>query len=381
MGSTFKVLFFLKRDKHKANGTIPLFCRITVDGKEARFGMKKDVNPQLWDVKAGKAAGRTAEATEINTLLDKTKAAIYAVYRDLQERENNVNAEKIKNVFLGIDIKHEYLLVVFDEHNKEKKELSDKGAVSPSTCDKYRITRDHLAEFMKLKRNISDIALKEIDYGFITDFEHFLRTTRNCAKNTTAKYMQFFKHIILIALKKEWIYKNPFADYAITIVQPDRGYLTQQEVEILMQQQFDKKHLERVRDIFVFSCFCGLSYIDVRNLTEEKISRLFDNNLWITGKRGKTDVPYEIPLLDIPKLILDKYKDKQKNNCSLPVVSNNSVNKYLKIIAGICGINKRLTYHWTRHNKKRYRLLINQLRDIHFLIGNDLETSLVLRYA
>jgi hypothetical protein len=182
MRSTFKVLFYLKRDKQKANGNIPLFCRITVDGKEARFGMKRDIHPKFWDVKVGKATGRTSEAGEINTLLDNTKSAIYKVYRDLQERENNVCAEKIKNVFLGIETKHQNLLEIFDEHNSEKELLSQKKIISESTYDKYRITRDHLAQFMKECYSRTDIALKEINHKFICDFEVFLRTSRGCAE-------------------------------------------------------------------------------------------------------------------------------------------------------------------------------------------------------
>ena len=119
MRSTFKVLFYLKRDKAKSNGAVPLFCRITVDGQEVRFGMKCDVNPKYWDVKTSKATGRTAEVAKINLLVDNTKAAIYKVYRELQERDNYVTAEKIKNVFLGIEQKHQTLLELYDCHNKE----------------------------------------------------------------------------------------------------------------------------------------------------------------------------------------------------------------------------------------------------------------------
>ncbi|GHT58051.1 hypothetical protein AGMMS50239_01770 [Bacteroidia bacterium] len=121
--STFKVLFYLKRDKQKTNGLIPLFCRITVDGKEVRFGMKCDVNPKFWDVKASKASGRTTEATKTNSLIDNTKAAIYKVYRELQERDNYVTAEKVRNVFLGGEIKQQTLLELLDKHNKERKLL------------------------------------------------------------------------------------------------------------------------------------------------------------------------------------------------------------------------------------------------------------------
>jgi len=348
MRSTFKVLFYLKRDKQKANGNVPLFCRITVDGNEVRFGMKKDVNPKFWEVSAGKATGRTNEAVEINNLIDNTKSAIYKIYRELQERENNVSAEKVRNVFLGLDTKHlPTLLGLFDQHNKEKKLLIGK-TITESTYDKYRITRDHLAEFLEKDYHLSDISLKDINHKFICDFELFLLTTRGCAENTTAKYIQFFKHIIIIAIKNEYIYKNPFAEYSIQIKKVDRGYLTQGEVEILMNQKFETQRLEKMRDVFVFCCFTGLSYIDVKNLTEGNIRTSFDGNLWIMGKRGKTDVSYNVPLLDIPEKILDKYKGKLENRL-LPVINNQNCNTYMKEIGTLCGIKKNLTFHLSRH--------------------------------
>jgi len=349
MRSTFKVLFFLKRDKQKANGNIPIHCRITINGKDKSFGMKKDINSALWDVNAGKVSGRSKEASEINALLDETKAAIDRIYRDLLKRENNVSAEKVKNVFLGLETEHQYLLQVFDAHNQEKKSLSDKNVISESTCDKYRITREHLAEFMKNEYNLSDISLKEINHKFITDFERFLLTTRGCARNTTAKYMQFFKHIIIVALNNEWIYKNPFINYTITIVQPDRGYLTQEEIETLMQQEFETKRLERVRDVFVFCCFTGLSYIDAKNLTNDHLQTLFDGNSWIVDTRGKTDVSYQVPLTAIPKILIEKYKDKLQNKRLLPVINNQNTNAYLKEIGKMCRIKKKLTFHLSRH--------------------------------
>jgi site-specific recombinase XerD len=348
MRSTFKVLFFLKRDKQKANGNVPLFCRITVDGKEARFGMKKDIHPKFWDVKTGKAAGRTGEATEINTLLDNTKSAIIKVYRELQERENNVSAEKIKNAFLGIDIKHQNLLELFDRHNREKKLLVG-ISIAKSTYNKYRITRDHLADYLKEWHHLSDISLKEINHKFVCDFETFLLTAKGSEENTIAKYMQMFKHVTGLAVKYGWIQNNPFSDYKIHLKKTDRGYLTQEEIEILINWKFAEKHLEKVRDIFVFCCFTGLSYIDVKRLTGEEIKTSFDGGLWIMGKRRKTDVGYNVPLLEIPKRILEKYKDTLRNGKALPVTTNQYSNVYLKKIGEMCGLKKKLTFHLSRH--------------------------------
>ncbi|GHV04019.1 transposase [Bacteroidia bacterium] len=348
MRSTFKVLFYLKRDKQKANGNVPLFCRITVDGKEARFGMKKDVNPKLWDVEAGKASGRTLEATEINTLLDNTKSAIIKVYRELQEKENNVTAEKIKNAFLGIGVKHQNLLELFDQHNREKKMLVG-ISIAKSTYNKYRITRDHLAAYLKEWHHLSDIPLKEINHKFVCDFELFLLTAKGSGENTIAKYMQMFKHIIGVAAKYGWIHDNPFSGYNIHLKKTDRGYLTQEEIEILINQKFTERHLEKVRDVFVFCCFTGLSYIDVKRFTRDDIKTSFDGGLWIMGKRRKTDVGYNVPLLEIPKRILEKYKGTLQNGKALPVTTNQYSNVYLKKIGEMCGLKKKLSFHLSRH--------------------------------
>ncbi|MDR2026539.1 MAG: site-specific integrase [Prevotellaceae bacterium] len=348
MRKTFRILFYLKRDKKKANGTVPLFCRITVDGKEVRFGMKKDINPKYWDAKAGKATGRTNEAVELNALIDNTKSAIYKICRDLQEKENNVTAETVKNTFLGLEIKHQNLLELFDRHNNERKLLIGKS-ISEATCDKYRIIRNHLADFIKIRYNLSDIPLKDINHKFVCDFEIFMLTSRGCIENTAARYMQFFKHIIIIATKLGWIDKSPFSEYRIQIRKTDRGYLTQDEVEILMNRTFDTKRLERVRDVFVFCCFTGLSYIDVKTLTSDNICTSFDGKLWITGKRGKTGESYNVPLLDIPKVILEKYRNTLPDNRLLPVINNQNSNAYLKEIGELCGIKKKLTFHLSRH--------------------------------
>jgi site-specific recombinase XerD len=348
MRSTFKVLFYLKRDKQKANGNAPLFCRITVDGKEARFGMKKDINPKLWDTKAGKAIGRTLEATEINSLIDNTKSAIIKVYRDLQEKGNNVTAEKIKNAFLGINVKHQNLLELFDRHNVEKKMLVG-ISIAKSTYNKYRITRDHLAAYLKDRHQLSDISLKEINHKFVCDFELYLLTAKGSEENTIAKYMQMFKHIIGVAIKYGWMHDNPFSGYRIHLKKTDRGYLTQEEIEILFNQKFAAKHLEKVRDIFVFCCFTGISYIDVKRLTYDDIKISFDGGLWIMGKRRKTDVGYNVPLLEIPKMILEKYKGTLPDSRALPVTTNQYSNIYLKQIGEICGLKKKLTFHLSRH--------------------------------
>ena len=348
MRSTFKVLFFLKRDKQKKDGSVPVYCRITIDGKESRFGMKKNIDPKLWNVKEGKATGKSAESSEINALLEKTKAGIHKIYRDIQERENAVSAEKVKNIFLGIDSKQYMLLKAFDEHVEEKFNLIGKRIVK-STYDRYYYLRIRLSEFLTEKYHLSDIPLREINYQFIRDFEMYLLIVRGNKQSTIAQYLINLKKIVELAYKNEWIFRNPFINYKIEDEKSERGYLTQREVEILMNWKLDKK-LERTRDVFIFCCFTGLSYIDVFKLTKEQINLSIDGQQWIMGKREKTDMDYFIPMMEIPKKILEKYKNETfKDGKLLPVKVSLTVNRHLKEISEICGINKHLTFHLSRH--------------------------------
>ena len=348
MRSTFKVLFYLKRDKQKSNGLIPLFCRITVDGQEVRFGMKCDVNPKYWDLKTGKATGRTAEASKVNTLVDNTKTAIYKVYREMQERDNYVTAEKIKNVFLGVEQKHQTLLELFDHHNRERKLLIGVN-VSKSTYLKYCFTRSRLADFIMYRYNLNDIPVKEVNRQFIGDFEAYLISQYNYGKNHVVTVLKKFRHIIELALNREWISRNPFKDYKLQWQKVDRGYLTQSEIEALMDVQFENQRMEHARDIFVFCIFTGLAYTDVTHLTNENIQSSIDGKMWIKGKRRKTDTDYNVPLLNVPKIILDKYGGASADGSLLPVLSISLYNRLLKKIANQCGINKNMSSHLARH--------------------------------
>ena len=348
MKSTFSICFYVKKDKQKANGTYPLFVRITVDGVASRFNTKLDVSPDIWDAKAGKAAGRSAEAGRINRMLSDINASLNTIYHEMQRRDNYVTAEKVKNEFLGHSDNHETILALFQKHNDDVKQLIGISKTK-ATYQKYEVTKRHLTEFIQRKYHLSDISIKEITPMFITDFELYLRTACKCGYNTTAKFMQFLKRIIIIARNNGILEKDPFANYKIRLEKVDRGYLTEDEIKIILKKKMASERLEHVRDLFIFSCFCGLAYSDVANLREENIRKSFDGNLWIMTKRQKTNTDVNVPLLDIPKMILKKYKGKLPNGKILPVISNQKLNAYLKEIADICGIKKNLTFHLARH--------------------------------
>ena len=349
MKSTFRILFYVKRDKQKSDGTLPIMCRITIDGLPTRFNTKVSVSTNIWDAKAGIATGKSNEAVEVNLLLNEIKASLHNVYHDLQTKENNVNAERVKNIFLGIEVKHQTVLELFQRHNEDVAKLVGISK-SKETLQKYEVAYKRMADFIKEYYNVSDISLKEVNHMFLHNFEIYLMTSCKCKENTTAKFLQRFRTIIIMARNNGWIHIDPFANYKIKFKKTDRGYLTQEEIDVIINKRFTSERLERVRDIFIFSCFSGLAYIDVKNLRRENIRTSFDGGLWIIGKREKTGVSYNVPLLDVPKRIIEKYSEKLTDDKVLPVTSNQKVNEYLKEIGAICGINKALTFHLARHS-------------------------------
>ena len=200
---------------------------------------------------------------------------------------------------------------------------------SSATLQKYKRTYRHIEEFMCYKYKIKDIALKEITHMFITDLENYLRTVCKCNANTAAKFIQTFRRIIIIAKNEGLITRDPFSNYVIRLKRVDRGYLTEHELEMIMNKEFVSQRLVNVRDIFVFACFTGLAYIDVKGLTINNIQTGFDNNLWIITKRQKTDTRVTVPLLKIPLQIIDKYKGSTDNTL-LPVLTQQKTTKKSK---------------------------------------------------
>jgi site-specific recombinase XerD len=348
MRSTFKILFYIKKNAVKSNGKAPVMARVTLNSEIAQFSLKCDVNPAEWNPKVGRAIGKSATSQQLNGLLDNFRAAITQHFREISDREASVTAEKIKNAFLGLQTHNNSLLELFAEHNKNLEVQIGKG-VSRLTHQRYLRTSIRLKEFLKYKYNISDINLKEISYSFLCDFEIYLKTIHSCGQNTVAKFMQRLKTIIITAKNNGWIHADPYANYQCHIEKTERPFLTEQELERIMQKKFSFKRLGQVRDVFVFSCFTGLAYIDVFNLRENNIRTVFDDSLWVIGKRVKTGVTYRVPLLEIPAMIIKKYNGTLPNGELLPVISNQKINAYLKEIADLCGIDKKLSFHVARH--------------------------------
>ena len=343
--------FYAKSTKANSNGLLPIYVRLTVDGKRLEFSTKKFVEKSKWSSELSKMKGTTEEARSINSYLDLMKSKVLDAQMVLLHRNEALTIENFKDKLLGNEERQRMLVPIFQDHNNKIKELVGKE-YAHGTLERYTTSLKHTIEFMQWKYNVSDIDITKIDHAFITDYEFWLRSIRNCANNTAVKYIKNFNKIIKICLANDWLDKNPFANYKSKVKEVERVYLSEEEVQSIIEKNFKTERLSLVRDIFLFSCFTGLAYIDVKNLTKSHISYGIDGEKWIFTHRQKTESASKIPMLPVTQMIIDKYENHPQSNNQeklLPILSNQKMNAYLKEIAAVCEIEKELTFHIARH--------------------------------
>lgn len=343
--------FYAKSTKANATGLFPIYVRLTVEGKRFEYSSKKFIEPSKWSNELSRMKGNSEEARSINSLLDFTKNQINEIQFELLKDNITLNIEEFKNRLLGKKVRERMLIPIFKEHNSKIKELLG-IEYAPGTYERYQTSLKHTKDFLNWKYHISDIDITKIDYAFITDYEFYLRNVRKCANNTAVKYIKNFSKIIKLCLANDWLDKNPFVNYKSKVKEVERVYLSEEELHDIVNKNFGTERLSLVRDIFIFSCFTGLSYIDVKNLTKSHISIGIDGGKWIFTHRQKTESASKIPILPVTQMIIDKYENHPQavnQNKLLPILSNQKMNAYLKEIAGVCEIEKDLTFHIARH--------------------------------
>lgn len=349
MRSTFRTLFYLRKNQPKKDGTVAVMVKVSVNGESVQFNSKVDVNPLVWDSKAGKAIGRSKEIMDINSSLENLKVAIRKSHDKQLEEYGYVIPEKIRNQVLGLERGAKTLIEFIDLHNQQYENRVGINTTR-TTFIRYQLVKQRMQDFLKQKYHVSDMPLRDLTPIILENFYLYLRKECNCENNSSMKTMQRLRKIVYFAKNMGETMADPFQSFRVHFESVDREILTEEEILTIYNKEFITGRLEQIRDIFIFSCYTGLSYIDIVNLKNEDIKEAFDGNLWIMTKRQKTNVNSNIRLLNIPKAILEKYQDKQKNGKCLPVVSNQKMNEYLKEIATICGINKTVTCHTARHS-------------------------------
>ena len=350
--TTFSILFWLKQSKAK-NGEAPLYVRLTVNGKRAEISLKRKIKITNWNSSKNCVKGTNQEARIVNEYLNQVYKGIVQAKNELTLESKFITSQAIKSRFLKEDEQNHTLNDIIKYHNDDMLNKLKWG-----TQKNYYTTQKYISKFIKKQFNTSNIYLKQLDYNFILKFDKFLREYqpldhhKKMGNNSVMKHIERFRKMITLSFKLEWIDRDPFINFTAKFEKVERGYLTEKELESIEEKQFSIPRLQLVKDLFIFSCYCGLSYIDVINLTEENINFGIDGELWIIKKREKTNKLLRIPILPKAKILIDKYKLHPKseiNGSIFPKISNQKLNSYLKEVADVCGIRKNLTFHLARH--------------------------------
>ncbi|MEJ7823156.1 MAG: site-specific integrase [Chitinophagaceae bacterium] len=345
------LLIYLKRCKVNTQKKSPLFLRISLNGQRTEIALRRFIDPEQWDNIRQCVRGRNEQAASINQQIESYKLAIHNHHSRLVKNGEQITAHSLKSAFLGIDKNKKSLIEAFTYHNLKIKEQVGKG-YALGTYKRFETTLKLVKEFIDNKYKIDDIILQNIDLEFITEFDYYLRVVRCCCNNTTVKYIKNFQKIINLAISLSWLENNPFKNYKCKIESVDRDILHEHEIEAILNKNFSIERLTQVKDIFLFACYTGLAYADVQKLTNDNLIIGSDGGNWIQVNRTKTNSLSRIPVLQIPQIILNKYRYNPyclKFNKLLPVLSNQKMNAYLKEIADMCNIQKHLTFHVARH--------------------------------
>ena len=347
--STFRILFYLRKNYLNKSGKAGIMIRLTVNGDMVQFSSKLDIEPPLWDTKAGKAAGNSVKARQMNSMLDDIRTALNNHYRYVESRDSFVTAEKVRNAFLGYETRQQTLLELFRQHNEDASKLNGISK-APATLVKYDRTYRRLAEFMKAKYKVSDMPLRSLDLDFIEAFDRFMHIEKRHKASTKLGHLKCLKAIMNDGLRRGYLPYNPFKGYMADKPEDIRRHLSMDELKRIMSVRLDSPNRKFTRDLFVFSSFTGICYCDLCNLTEKNIYKAEDGRFWIRTKRQKTGTVENVPLLDIPLSIIRKYRGMAADGKLFPMLTHGSVTAHLKKIAAQCGIQRNVTFHQARHS-------------------------------
>jgi site-specific recombinase XerD len=351
--NTFGIHFVIRSSKALEADQAAVYARITVNGRRSEISLKRKVNPLNWDDARGKAKGNTEELRKLNAHVERVRTIIADGYHQLVQQKKTITVDAVKSLYLGSDQDEITLLKLGEYHNTEMKDKLAHG-----TMKNYYTTQKYIGKFLKQKYKRTDIMLAELNYKFILDFENYLNNhqpkdhQKPLNNNGIMKHMERLCKMINLAITMDWLAKDPFAKYKLHFDKVERGFLTEEELAAIEKKQFSIERLQVVKDIFLFSCYTGLAYIDTMQLTPENVVKGIDGENWLITSRQKTDTSVRIPLLPQAEELIEKYKDHPKADeygTLFPVISNQKMNAYLKEIADVCNINKTITFHIARH--------------------------------
>ncbi|WLD24282.1 site-specific integrase [Flavobacterium dauae] len=352
--NTFGIHFVIRVTKQQKNEMGAVFARVTVNSRKTEISLKAKVLPKNWDMAIGKAKGRNLDVIKLNNHIERVRSLITDCYHQLIQQRQQVTVEAVKSLYLGEDKEEGMTLIKLSEYHKQV----ETGRLAPGTLKNYTTTVSYLQRFIRKQYKKEDVYLEKLNYKFMLDFENFLHShkptdhQRPMNNNGVMKHLERLKKLANMAVTMDWLEKDPFSKYKLRFEKVERGHLSKEELVVLEKKNFSIERLQSVLDMFLFSCYTGLAYVDISKLSREHICKGIDGKDWLMTKREKTNTLVKVPLLPQAVQLISKYKNHPAavaNETLFPVVTNQRMNGYLKEIADICKIKKNLTFNLARH--------------------------------
>lgn len=350
--STFSILFWIYASRAVNNQT-NLYLRLTLNGQRVNISLKRKVNVNTWNKKTQRANGTGKVSKNLNLYLNGLETDIYVIYDKLKSEKSVFDVQTIKDNLLGKTKKRFTFKNLITYHNEKMQHK-----LHPNTLGHYKTSQRYMLSYIASEYGKKDINLNDLSFEFIIGFENFLRTympvngQSPMGNNTAMKHIKRLKRMVTLAYRMEWMDRDPFINFKIKNEKKEREFLTAIELESIENLTSNLQRLIVVKDIFVFSCYTGISYSDIINLKPTNITLGIDGKFWIMSERIKTGIPIKVPLLPKALALIEKYKDHPRTvhyGSLLPKLSNQKLNSYLKEIADLCDIKKNLTFHMARH--------------------------------
>jgi site-specific recombinase XerD len=338
------------------------------------------VHLKQWNKRKKRLAENSDTNAEIKKALEIMRMRIISIFNQISTSEESFGLTTIKKMFYGKHEKANSLMKAVEYHNNKVKLLIGKS-YAKGTYDNYHYLETKLKSFLMHSLKLRDIPLKNLNHQFISEFENYLKIVHKNGSNTVGKNITNLRTIVNMALDMDWMDKNPFRNYRSKKIEPERTFLTRDEVKTIANAVMPSEHLETIKDCILFQIYTGLSYIDMKNLKIENVVRGIDGLPWIEVKRQKTKTRTSLPILPIAQIIIGKYSHhtiRLQEGRILPVTSNQKMNKQIKTIMRICNIQKRITSHSFRRTFATTITLSNgvPLETVSKMLGHaDLKTT------
>jgi integrase len=381
-------LHFVLRPAQK--GFHAIYVRIVVNGSRCELALKQVIDKNDWNTEKGAARPKTPALKQLNTYLEEVRAKLVSNYQQLDLSGDYMTGEMLKNAYLGKTAAGEEKMTLsrlVAQHNEMMRQT-----LEPGTMKNYKSTAIYLRNYMSLKYDAGDIYLKDLSYQFISGFDFYIRNNPlkegdPCTNNGTMKHLERLKKMVTWAYTNEWLEKDPFMAYKLRFKRHEMEFLDKDDLARIESRALENPMLQRVRDLFIFSCYTGLAYIDLVRLRPTNIMAGADGMHWIKTSRKKTEIPVNVPLLKSAVAILQKFRADEnaaKLETLFPWVSNQEMNRSLKLIGEICEIKKPLTFHLARHTFATTVTLLNgvPIETISKLLGHTkLATTMIYAHV